>query len=256
MIDREEARRLHEALIDAMEQEQRANSNEARAAAQTVVLAADAALARANGTADLRRRRMVEAGCGLPSGARVTAAEFERIERDCIEVTPDGQVRMRQAIARHAVDTAHILTKRLGDLLAGQMLQTSKGHNGPLDGPVRTGGVDPHGGTADAIRTKIVSDAGYTVGVEFGDGAIPRPFWTRAEQVQNDLAARGRKAGHKTPDARATTIRDWCERGGLLSDLFRDARKEGRAAPRPDPSRMLKLWEPRGSSHSHVRRFK
>ncbi len=50
MIDREGAHRLLDPLMDAMEQEQAANSDEARAAAQTVVLAADAALARANGT--------------------------------------------------------------------------------------------------------------------------------------------------------------------------------------------------------------
>jgi hypothetical protein len=240
MIDREEARRLFEVFMDAMEREQAVNSDEARAAAQAAVLAAAAALDRATGKTDLLRRRMVVEARGLSLGANVHAADFERFARDCVDGTPSGQIRLRQALARHAMDSAMVITDRWAGVLAGQMLQTAEGRNGPLDGPVRAGGVDPHAGAADAIRNKIVTAAGYTAGVEFGNGVIPRTFWRRFEVVQNALAAQGRRTGHKTPDTRATTIRDWCERGGPLSNLFRNARKEGAGAAAPDPSRMIR----------------
>jgi hypothetical protein len=222
-----------------------ANSDAARAEAQGAVLAADAALARANGVTDLRRRRMMVEVLARPSGAKVEAADFQQIERDCVEVTATGQVRIRQALARHTKDCAGVLGERLAGVQAGQLLQNAKGHNGPLDGPVRSGGVDPHAGVADEIRNKIVVDTGYTVGVEIGvAGRIRHAMWKRAEQAQNKLAAQARMSGHKAGKATDATIKDWCQKGGSkegsLAALFRDARSEGAAArAAPDPQRIL-----------------
>ena len=241
MIDREEAHRLLNGLMDAVEQEQAANSDEARAAAQAAVLAADAALARANGVADLRRRRMMVEARALPSGAKVEAADFQQIERDCVEVTATGQVRIRQALARHTKDCAGMLGERLAGVQAGQLLENAEGRNGPLDGPATAGGVDPHAGAADMIRNKIVVNAGYTVGVEIGPaGRIRHAMWKRAERAQHALAARLRMRGHKAENATAATIKDWCQKEGPLAALFRDARGEGAAAQTvPDPKRVL-----------------
>jgi hypothetical protein len=241
MIDRDEAHRLHEVLMDAMERELAANSDEARAEAQAAVLAADAALARANGTADLRRRRMMVDARALPSGAKVEAADFARFARDCLDGTPGGQIRLRQALARHATDWASVLTKDWAGVHASQLGQNAKGHNGPLDGPVRAGGVDPDAGAADELRNKIVVDAGYTIGVEAGPaGRVRHPMWKRAERAQHALAARLRMSGQKAGNATAATIKDWCQKDGPLAALFRDARGEGAAArAAPDPTRIL-----------------
>jgi hypothetical protein len=241
MIDRDEARRLHEALMDAMERELTASSDEARAEAQAAVLAADAALARANGTIGLRRRRMMVEAFARPSGWKVEAADFERFARDCLDGTPSNEIRLRQALARHAQDCASVLTEGWAGVQAAQLLENAEGRNGPLDGPATAGGVDPHAGAADMIRKKIVVNAGYTVGVEIGvAGRIGHAMWKRAEREQNKLAALQRMRGHKTENATAATIKDWCQKDGPLATMFRDARGEGAAAQTvPDPTRIL-----------------
>jgi hypothetical protein len=229
------------ALRAALAEERAANSDEARAAAQAEALAQQDALDDATGMMDLRRRRMIAETRGLPLGAKVDATGFEQFALDCLDGTPGGQIRLRHALGRHAVDAAATLTPRWAALLASNMLQTAKGHDGPLDGPVRAGGVDPSAGPADEIRNKIVVEAGYTAGVEIGGtGRIPHELWKRAERAQNALAAKMRMSGHKAGSVRFRTIKDWCLKSGPLADLFQEARNEGAQQRRaPDRSRTL-----------------
>ena len=242
MIDREEAHRLSDDLIDAVEREQSANSDEGRAKAQVEVLAAADALGRANGVTSLHRRRMVVDARSLSSGSRVEPGDFEQLERDCVDVTPEGQVRLRQALARHVLDTANVLTLRMAGLQAANMLQNAKGRDGPLDGRLMVSGVDPGLGAADELRNKIVADTGYTVGVEIGaTGRIQRAMWKRAAWAQNSLAAKLRMMGLRVlQDMSAATIKDLCLKETRMAALFRDAKREGAAAHAdPDPGRLL-----------------
>jgi hypothetical protein len=233
--------RLLEAVVAAREKERAANSNEVRAAAQTDALAAQDALDRATGIRDLRRRRMIAQARDLPLGAKVDADGFEQFARDCLDGTPSSQIRLRQAFARHIVDAAASLTPGWAGVLTSTRLQNAKGRYGPLDGPVRAGGVDPDMGAADELRNKIVVDAGYTVGVEIGGaGRIRHDLWKRAERAQNKWAAKLCMAGYKARGMSAATIKDLCLKEKRMTALFRDARNEGaRQQPAPDRSRIL-----------------
>jgi hypothetical protein len=214
-------------LCAAVDQEQAANSNEARAKAQAAALTAQDALDSASGINALRRRRMIAEARDLPLGAAVEAGEFGQIERDCAEVTLSGLVRMRQALARHAMDARGVLTGGLAELLAANTRQNAKGYKGPLDGPVRAGGVDPNSGAANQLKELVVNEAGYTAGVEIGEGRIPFTVWKRAERRHNEIARKGRQAGYKIENVQATTIKDWCLRDGELGRIFANARAEG-----------------------------
>jgi hypothetical protein len=240
MIDREEAHRRLDALLDAAEREQAANSNEARAAAQAEFLAAEGALDRINGKFDISRRRMMVEALALPSGSMVNTTDFERFARDG---TPGGQIRLRHALARHEMDSGGMLTDGWVHVLAGQWLLQAGGRYGPLDGPVRASGIDLHGGPAAVIRLKIVADAGYTVGVEFGNGAIPRQFWKRAQRAQNALAQHSRMKGYNVENLSAATIKGLCLKDGLLAVVFRDCRRDGKSeSGAPNPDRIILAW--------------
>jgi hypothetical protein len=251
MPDLEEMIRLLKAVVAAGDKERAANSNEARAAAQAEALATENALDDATGRTDRRRRRMIAEAKGLPLGTKVDAADFEQFALDCLDGTPSGLIRLRHIYAQYAVDGGHTLTPPLSGLLASNMLQTAKGHEGPLDGPVRASGVDLNGGPADIIRDKIVGDTGYTIGVEIGGtGRLPHKLWKRAERAQHALAQKMRMSGEKAESVRFRTIKDWCLKSGPLADLFQDARKDGARERRaPNSDRILPVWrEPGGSS--------
>ena len=232
MIDREEYQRLVNELWDALEEERKANSDDAHAKAQTDIIKAEAALLLATGRTDRRRRRMVVEARDLPAGSKVEASEFQQIERDCVDATPEGQVRIRRAFARHAVDTEDVLGKRLAGLLASNMLQNAKGRDGPLDGRLLVAGVDPQAGAADELRNRIVADTGYTVGVEIGAaGRIPHAMWKRAERAHNNAANNLRMRGIRIQNTSHATIKAWCQKEGPLAALFHEARRDGASGP-------------------------
>jgi hypothetical protein len=242
MSDLEEIIRLVKAVVAAGDKERAANSNEARAAAQTEALTAQNALDRATGIRDLRRRRMIAEARALPFGAKVDAAEFEQFTRDCLDGTPSGEIRRRHAFGRYATDGKDALGPELSGVLTSNMLQNAKGHYGPLDGPVRAGGVDPDMGATDEIRNKIVVDTGYTAGAEIGGtGRIPNELWKRAQRAQNVLAQKMRMSSQKAESVGFRTVKDWCQKAGPLADLFQDARKDGAQERRaPNPDRILR----------------
>ena len=243
MIGCEEACSLLKALMAAVAHEAAANSNEARAEAQIDILKARDALHRALGITNVERKRMMVEALALPSGSMVDAVNFERFAHDCLDGTPGGQIRLLNAVARHELDSKGVLTDGWAHLLAGQWLLHSEGRYGPLDGPVRASGVDLHGGPAAMIRLKIVADAGYTVGVEFGDGAIPRAFWKRAARAQNALAKHLRMKGYKVENLSAATVKGLCLKDGPLAAVFRDARRDGGAeSGAPNPGRIILAW--------------
>jgi hypothetical protein len=74
-------------LLEALERERGANSNEARAAAQVAFLAAEATFDRAIGATDVYRRRMAVEALDLPSGALIEAGEFRRVLKECLDTT-------------------------------------------------------------------------------------------------------------------------------------------------------------------------
>jgi hypothetical protein len=221
-------------LLEALENERGANDDDGRATRQTQYLDAEGALLLSIGGVDLRQRRMV---VEAPAGSKVETSDFMQLDRDCVEVTPEGQVRIRQALARHTLDTEAILKKRLSGLQASNLRQNAKGRYGPLDGRLMIAGVDPGMGAADELRSKIVAETGYTVGAERGAvGRIPHAMWKRAERVHNKWAANLRMRGIRVQNVSAATIKDWCQKEGPLATLFHDARRDG-AASRDAPDR-------------------
>jgi hypothetical protein len=217
------------ALLEAREGEQEANSDEARAAAQGAFLSAQAALGRATGATDVRRRRMAVEALDLPSGARVEAGEFDRIFKDCLDTieTMVSRNKLRRLLSRGFIDDEATFTDAVR-LLVDKLFKNPKGLMGALDRVEKKSGVDARKGLDDSIRTSVVLAAGYTAGVEFGpDGNIPFAYWRRAQRRHSREADGWRAKGVKIAPAKAATIRDWCVRvAAPHAENFRKARAE------------------------------
>jgi hypothetical protein len=239
MINREQPRRLLEALMDAMEREQSADSDETRAAAQVDVIKARDALHRASGVTDVERKRMMVDALGRPAGWSVDAADFERFADEYVKGSPEDENRLRIGLARHAQDSVNSLTQRWAGVFCDTMLQNYDGRYGALDGPANRQGVDKRG-WPENVRVRIMDKAGYTAGVEFGaEGLIPRDFWKRVTQAQHAELAKQR--GFKRHEWAPATARDHSQTS-LSANVFRSSRGEGAAAKKDnklDPSRMI-----------------
>jgi hypothetical protein len=230
------------ALLEAKEGEQEANSDEARAAAQMARSAAEAALDRATGATDFWRRRMVVEALDLPSGARVEAAEFERIFKDCLDTIEAlaSRNKLRRLLSRHFLDNEETLTLSVR-LLVDKLFKNPRGLMGAIDRVEKKSGVDAKKGLDDSLRTIVVSAAGYSAGVGFGlNKDIPFSFWKRAQRRHSYEAGLWRAKGVKIATAKAETIRDWCERAGPHAQNFKKARADGfTEQDNPDPSRGI-----------------
>lgn len=248
---REDAHRTLDKMLDAIEQDRAANSNDARAKTEPAALLARDELIRISGIERIERRRMVVDALGLPLGAAPLEAEnFERLLRNCwndfLEIG-EGEKRLRLLLARAQLDNKQTLSAG-ADILAGHLLQNAEGRYGPLDSPLdfldhvaAVAGRDQREGFADETREAVVVMTGYTVGLEIGaTGRIPDEIWQRAKRAHRERAHSGEILMFKIAPASAATIKDWCLKKGQLAALFQDARLEAAAWTAPDPSKTLK----------------
>jgi hypothetical protein len=243
MISREEYQRLVDEYWEALEEERKANTDDACAKAQAHIIEAEAAILRATGSTDRRRRRMAVDALDLPPGTRVEAGEFERILKQCLDTveTRASRNKLRRLLSRHFLDNEETFTIFVR-LLVDKLFKNQKGLFGVLDLVEGTSGVDPTKGLDGDIRTIVVAAAGYSAGVEFGlNKDIPFTFWKRAHRRHSHEADRGRARGEKIATAKAETIRDWCVRvAGPHAENFREVRAAGFAERNnPDPSRGI-----------------
>ena len=144
------------ALLEALEREQEANSDEARAAAQTAFLEAEAEFGRATGATDVRRRRMAVEALDLASGARVKAGEFERVFRECLDTieTLTSRNKLRRLLSRGFIDDQATFTDSVR-LLVDKLFKNPKGLMGALDRVEKKSGVDARKGLDGSVRTVV-----------------------------------------------------------------------------------------------------
>ena len=127
MIDRKEAHRLLDKLLDAIELERAANSNECRAQAQADYLKARDALLRRVGGVDVERKRMEIEVLGLPAGSPVDPTDFEQFADRYVKGSPEDENRLRLVLARHAQDHSDLLTTRFAGVFSDTMLRNYEG---------------------------------------------------------------------------------------------------------------------------------
>jgi hypothetical protein len=231
------------ALLEALEREREANSDEARAAAQAAFLAAEATFDRAIRATDVYRRRMAVEALDLPSGAPVEAGEFGRVLKECLETTEwrASRNKLRRLLSRHFIDNEETFTPVVR-LLVDKLFSNPKGLMGAIDRVEKKSGIDETKGWDDKVRTIVVDAAGYSAGVEFGlHGHIPFAFWKRAQRMHGRQVERALSKDCRIAPAKAATIRDWCVRqAGPYAENFRKARADGFAERNsPTPSRGL-----------------
>jgi hypothetical protein len=185
MIDRKEARRLLEALMDVNEQELATNSDETRKHNHEEALTLRYALEAANGTRDRRRRRILSTAAGLPPHRPVATTKdidsiFKRSEK------PAHVTGQRYSIARILLDELGVL---LGggpeDHEAATLILADMGYHGPqakqdkatgIRVPTVRQGVNAADGASAAGRLSLYTVLGYTLGAE-GKRDCPPSAW-------------------------------------------------------------------------------
>ena len=231
------------ALLDALEKERGASSDEGRAAAQARYLEAKAVLNYELEDRHVRRRRMAVEALDYPSGALVDAGEFGRVLTDCFFTlkTQAGRDKLRRLLSRYLLDDEETFGRPAARLLIEKLSANSGGIFGAIDNVEGKSGVDKTTGKNVNARTNVVMAAGYSAGVKFGlDGNIPSAFWDRARRTHGRLVKEAHAHGVMIKAAKAATIKDWCLRGGPEAGKFRLARADGfDSRAKPDPSREL-----------------
>jgi hypothetical protein len=231
------------ALLDALEKERGASSDEGRAAAQARYLEAKAVLNYELEDRHVRRRRMAVEALDYPSGALVDAGEFGRVLTDCFFTlkTQAGRDKLRRLLSRYLLDDEETFGRPAARLLIEKLSANSGGIFGAIDNVEGKSGVDKTTGKNVNARTNVVMAAGYSAGVEFGmNGKIPFAFWKRAQRTHIRLVKEERAHGVRIKAAKTATIKDWCLRDGPQAEKFRLARTDGFAERNnPNPSREL-----------------
>ena len=230
-----------ERLLEAREQERGANSNEAREAAEQAWLAADAAMAKATGVTELRRRRILRELDDLPVGEKVDAADYtNRIQQTVGDASPVGRTNVRFASARLVLDLIASVGAALVKHLAGALMQVAGGKRSMLDVDHHQG-CNPTTGAAFMLRKGIVKAAGYEAGVLYGTGRIGDVLWVEAAAIHNAAAKKLRRSGEPCEPVSAKTVRDWCvrkrDKKGIPNEHYKNfeaARREGMTAAKRD----------------------
>jgi hypothetical protein len=205
MIDREEAHRVLDRLIDAAERELGANDDDARKCDHKEILALRSALEAANGTLGLRRRRILSTVAGLPPHRPVATAKgidwiFRRSDK------PKHSTEQRYAIFR-------ILQDELDALLGGgpenresaTLILADMGYHGPqpksdkasgIRAPTVRQGVNVNDGASAAGRLSLYNALGYTLGAE-GKRDCPPSVWRHRAALHIRVVGPPRRSGPK-----------------------------------------------------------
>src|SRR4029079_17076255 len=125
------------------------------------------------------------------------------------DATPQGRIRLRHVVARHALDGTGVLGEALANHLTGHLLQTAGGRTGMMHAE-KMQGTDPETTAAFDLRCNIIARLGYTVGQEVERNRVPPAYWKRAAKIHNVLAARLQAGGEKVVTVTGETIRAWC----------------------------------------------
>jgi hypothetical protein len=189
MIDREEAHRVLDRLIDAAERELRANDDDARKRDHKEILDLRSALEAVNGTLDLRRRRILSTVAGLPPHRPVATAKgidsiFRRGDK------PKHITEQRYAATRILEDELDVL---LGggpeNLEAATLILAQMGYHGPkgklgkdsgIRAPTVRQGVNSNDGASATGRLSLYTALGYTLGAEGKRDCHPSEWKHRA----------------------------------------------------------------------------
>jgi hypothetical protein len=239
MTDRDEARRLFEAVFDHLEREGDANSDEARAAAQRAALSVINDCIERAGWTDLLRRRAVAFVHGRAEGSQSRADDLEGLL--------DGNTHnIRRAIARTQHDL-RILPRKESNAAIWSLILAEGGRAGVHgDGGMwahdPASGVHPDTGATHTLKVHIVDMIGYTSGaMGFPDTrALQELLLVRAVKYwgRKSRASKQQKVKPVTKE----TIRDWCKPSGEFAPIFDSSRQRGsadKAAKRIDRAKML-----------------
>lgn len=250
MTDRAALHARLDELLDAVERERGANSNEARSEAQGEVLALHHALIGETGLRDLMQRRCVEEMNGRSLGSSSRASE---LPADVGFYATKGGKRALRAISMRSVLDSGILPPSVAGLSAAGLYAASQGrvpptgneagkHGGALWDADKVKGVNSGSTPEFFLKIKTVLALGY----EAGFHGFPRTQRLPADLLNlgtlywRHITAHGPK---DVPRARsAETLRDWCT--GTDTELrryFEDHYELGlsdRAAGKPKNMRM------------------
>jgi hypothetical protein len=206
MIDREKAHRLLNRLMDAVEREQSANSDDARKQNHEEVLAQRVLLEDANGVLDLRKRRIVSTVAGQPPHRpAATTKSIDSIFRRSDK--PHRVTEQRYGISR-------ILLDELGALLGGRpenletatLLLADMGYRGPqpqqenasgVTMPTVRQGVSIEGAPSASARLSLYNALGYTLGAE-GICDCPPSVWRHRAALHLRAIGSRRRPGPKS----------------------------------------------------------
>jgi hypothetical protein len=174
------------ALLDALEKDREANSDDARKRAHEQALASRAALEAATGVLGWRRRRIVSTAAGLPAHRHVaTAKGIEAI------FTRRGHItEQRFAAGRILIDeVGALLGGRPENLEAATLILAEMGYHSPqgelgkdsgIRGATIRQGVNPDDGPSAMARLSLYTALGYTLGAEGKRACSPSAWKQRA----------------------------------------------------------------------------
>ena len=238
MTDREEAHRLLDAAFDLLDHEAKANSAEARAAAQAAALTVLNAIFDQAGWRDFLQRRLVTFIVGKPEGSPSEAGELAKLV--------EQRRNFRRALTRLLYDLPLLPAslKTIWELVMAEEGREEEGREregGGVFEPDPVAGVRSSPST-EILKIELVEKIGYTAGA----AGLPETRRLTDDLLQRAHGAWRRYTLKRTGDApdpvTSETIRIWCTRPGRLAEVFNAAYERGgrdKRANRIDRSKLL-----------------